>query len=183
MWPSQPFHKLCPPPGFPQKEFFFVRDIHRKSAWRSKYPTDYSKPRLWIADELSHRCHGGPRPALELHPLELGNWYMSRRRRIIPVCVHAPMLADFWFALVPARITHGAPPTEMNFHLLALYRRQLLHPAVSLTCQHGINPSPNTLPLNSTSGLRVHRRVAAKLVNNWRHHGEAVCAGIVNWET
>ena len=115
---------------------------------------------------LSHGCHGGPRPALELHPLQRGNRYMSRRRRVIPVGVHAPTLADFGFALILPRNSHGAPPTEMNFHLLVLYRRQLLHPTVSLTCHHDINPSPNTLPLNSTSGLRIQQRIAAELVNN-----------------
>ena len=107
---------------------------------------------------LSHNCHGGPRPAHELHPLQRGNRYMSRRYSN----ARAVSLADYGFALIPARNKCAAPPTEMNFHLLTSVRTALLHSAASLTCHHGINPSPNTLPLNSTSGLRVRRRLAAE---------------------
>jgi hypothetical protein len=78
--------------------------------------------------------------------------------QLVPTRLRWPI---FWFALIPARNLWAAPPIEMNFHLLALYGRQLLHPAASLTCHHGINPSPNTLSLNSTSGLRIRRRLAA----------------------
>ena len=38
-------------------------------------------------------------------------------------------LAEFGFTLILARISHVAPSTEMEFSLLALYGRQLLHPA------------------------------------------------------
>ena len=152
-----------PPPGFPQKVFFLCGTSQKKlRARRSKYPRTTARPRLRIADELSHRCHGGPRPAHELHPLQRGNRYMSRRYGITHTHARAVSLADFGFALIPARKSHAAPLSEMNFHLLALYGRQFLRPAASLPSQHGINPSPNILPLNSTSGLRVRRRLAAE---------------------
>ena len=63
-----------------------------------------------------------------------------------------------------------APPTEMNFHLLVSYGRSYDRQLSSLTCQHGIIPSPNTLPLNSTNGPRVHRRLAAEFINYWMYH-------------
>ena len=105
---------------------------------------------------------------------------MSQRYGVTHTNARAVTLADFGFALIPARNSHVAPPIEMNFHLLALYGPQLLRPAAFLPSQHGINPSLNTLPLNSTSGLRVRRRLAAELATIPMHHGEAVCAGIVN---
>ena len=88
---------------------------------------------------------------------------MSRRRRMADTNAHVPTLAGFGFALIPARILCAAPPTEMNFHLLALYARQLLYLAGSLTCKLLTIPIPKAMILNGTSGLRVHRRLAAEL--------------------
>ena len=88
---------------------------------------------------------------------------MSRRRRMAHTNAHAPTLAEFGFALIPARILCVAPPTEMSFHLLTSYARQLLLPAASLTCKLLTIPIPKAMILNGTSGLRVHRRLAAEL--------------------
>jgi hypothetical protein len=85
-----------PPPGFPQKEHFLCGTSTEKASREGP--------------NIQRKCHGGPRPAHELHPLQRGNRYMSRRRRVIPVGVHAPTLADFRFALIPARIFRAAPP-------------------------------------------------------------------------
>jgi hypothetical protein len=165
--PSKDLKLGGPPPGFPQKGFFLCGTSQKKlRARRSKNPRTTARRFSRIGDGLSHRCHGGPRPTLELHPLQRGNRYMSQRYGVTHSIARAVTLADFRFALIPARKTHAAPPTEMNFHLLASYGWQLLHPAASVTCQHGINPSPNTLPLNGRSGLRVHQRLAAELFNN-----------------
>ena len=116
-----------------------------------------STPRLpkTIADPLSHWCRGGPRPTLELRPLESGNQYMSQRYVMTHTNVRALSLAEFWFPLILASSSCVAPPTGRT------YGRQLS----SLTCQHGIIPSPNTLPLNGTRGLCVHWRLAAEFVD------------------
>ena len=76
---------------------------------------------------------------------------------------NAVSLAEFRFALISARILCAAPPTEMNFHLLTSYARQLLHPAGSLTCKLLTIPIPKAMLLNGMSGLRVQRRLAAKI--------------------
>jgi len=88
---------------------------------------------------------------------------MSQRRGMTHTNVHAPTLAEFQFALISARILCVAPPTEMVFSRPRVVRRQLLHPAMSLTCKLLTIPIPKAMMLNGTSGLRVHRRLAAKL--------------------
>ena len=152
-----------PPPGFPQKEHFLCGTSSEKASREGPNIQRTTARRFSrIGDGLSHRCHGGPRPTLELHPLQRGNRYMSRRYRVTHTNARAVTLADFQFALILPRNSHAAPPTEDEFHLLASYGRQFLRPAASLPSQHGINPSPNILPLNSTNGLRVRRRLAAE---------------------
>ena len=88
---------------------------------------------------------------------------MSQRTGIIPFGVHAPTLAEFRFPLILASSSCVAPLTEMNFHLLASYARQLLLPAASLTCKLLTIPIPKAMILSGTSGLRIHRRLAAEL--------------------
>ena len=103
-------------PQAPAMGSFFC-GLHRKSfARRSTFSQDRG---CRIANPLSHRCRDRPRPAHELRNEQQGNRYISRRRLIIPVGAHAPTLAEFRFALIPARILCAAPPTETNFHLLA----------------------------------------------------------------
>ena len=93
-----------PPPGFPQKEHFLCGTSTEKASREGpNIQRNTARPRLRIADELSHGCHGGPRPAHELHPFQRGNRYMSQRSGVIPVGARTATLAEFGFALIPAR--------------------------------------------------------------------------------
>ena len=91
---------------------------------------------------LSHRSHGGPCPAHKLHPLQRWNWYMSQRYRMMHTNARAVCWRNLDLPYFCREIDELHRRQRWNFHLLALYGRQLLHPAASLPCQHGINPSP-----------------------------------------
>jgi hypothetical protein len=59
-----------PLPGFPQKEHFLCWTSTAKALREGpNIQRTTARPRLRIADELSHHCYGGPCLALELHPL------------------------------------------------------------------------------------------------------------------
>jgi hypothetical protein len=105
-----------PPPGFPQKEHFLCGTSSEKASREGpniQRKTARRFPR--IGDGTLTRCHGGPRPALELHPLKRGNRYMSRRYRVTHTNARAVTLADFGFALILPRNSHAAPPIEDEF--------------------------------------------------------------------
>ena len=94
-------------------------------------------------------------PAPELHPLERGNWYMSRYYGMMHTNVRAVTLTEFGFTLIQARISCAAPPTETA----------IAPPSLSLTCKLLTIPSPKTMTLNGTNSLRAHGRLAAEFIN------------------
>ena len=122
--------------------YFFLRDAHRKSFVRR---STFSQDRGCRIADPSHT--------------DVMAYHAQRTNCILLNAGIGTCL------LILASSSCGAPPTEMNFHLLAssyvVERRQLS----SLTCQHDINPFPNTLPLNGSRGLRVHPRLAAEFVD------------------
>ena len=147
--PEAPTTGNCFLAGGPQKSF----------ARSSDSQTDYARPGCRITNPLSHRCHGGPRRA------QITEWTTSELENVSTWGCHpswcvCPYVGGILICPNPRRNSCGAPPSIVgwSFHLLVLYGRQLLRPAASLRCQHGINPSPNTLSLNSTSG-KIGRQI------------------------
>ena len=117
-------------PRVPAKRIFFCGtssekasregpNIHRTTA-RPRFEN-----RRWTLTPLS--C--GPRQALELHSLERGNRYMSRRYGMMQTHARAVSLADFWFALIPVRNSHGALPTEDKFSPPRVVRTAITPPS------------------------------------------------------
>ena len=154
-----------PPRGSRHWDLFYAGRPQKKLRAKVQISNGLQQDRGWESLIPSHTDVVAPRPTLEFHPLESGNQYMSRRYGMTQTNVRAVSLAEFQFTLILASSSCVVSPTQrwiFNFHVLALsYGRQLS----SLTCQHGIIPSPNTLPLNGTRGLRVHRRLAAAFVD------------------
>ena len=145
-------------PRFPPWDFLFCGKGPKKASREGpNLQRNTARPRLRIADPLSHWCCGRLRPTLELRPLERGNRYMSQRRGMTHTNAHAPTLAEFWFPLILVSSSCVAPPTEMNFHLLASYARNC-STQPGPTCKLLTIPIPKAMILNGTSGLRVHRR-------------------------
>jgi hypothetical protein len=102
-------------PKFPPLGSFFVRELSslRFFALLVKSPQRTTARRFSrIGDGTLTPLSWRTTPTLELHPLQRGNRYMSRRYGVTHSNARAVSLADFGFALIPARNSHAAPPTE-----------------------------------------------------------------------